>query len=384
MLIRSRRQIDHTLTKLAVGAPALHTSSTRVHRALRAVPLTTMHTELDLTTARRWLEARSNDELRAWVHLGEREAQKIEADDVGALLASARTGDTLSLPAHVLVPGQSQVSFDRVREQLLKFFTRLGGRSAAQVRALAEELGLIEVPGIILPGAQRVILPDRNHNVTALFALKGWLSSPHPDPTSPARHARTSLAEVFLGPQARVKVHVDSSLASQPEDLAERTLRARLYFVRRDGTLAAARPTRFADLEDNPFRALASHTRVKVKKTGDGKRDFTLSASDALLWLKGPGAPEFIELHIAAVFERALEDAGRTWSHGQRLTPTDVDTLRRALTAACNDPDHPSAKVFEELVVIPNHLANLGALRALLRVGKKRGLQLEAWAPTTS
>lgn len=377
MLIRSRRQVDRALTKLAVGAPMPRASLT-APRTLRAVPDAAMHTQLDLSSPRRWLEARTNDELRAWVHLGEREAQKVEADDVEGQLASARPGDTLSLPAHVLVPGQSQVSFDRVREQLVKFFDRLDGRSTAQIRALAEELGLIEVPGIILPGARRVVLPDRNHNVTALFALKGWLSSARDARWGPDLREHTSLAHVFLGPQARVKVHVDASLATLPDDVAERALRRRLYFVHRDGTVPAARPTRFAELEDNPFRALASRTRVKVKKTGDGKRDFTLSASEALVWLKGPDAPEFVELHIAAVFERALANAGLTWHSHRPATAAEVAVLRDALASACSDPDHPSAHVLEALVVLPSHLANVGALRALLRVGKKKGLQLGA------
>lgn len=344
-----------------------------MHRALRAVPdIATDH--LDLVHLRRELEARTCDELRAWVDRGELEARRVEADDVDTLLSNARAGDTLSVPAHVLVPGQSQVSFDRVREQLVKFFGRLDGRTPAQIHALAEELGLIEVPGIILPGARRVILPDRNHNVTALFALKGWLASAPLD--TRGSRARSALASVFLGPRARVTVHVDSTLAAEPEGVAEQALRRRLYFVHRDGTVPAVRPTRFAALEDNPFRALASRTRVKVKKTGDGKRDFTLSASEALVWLKGPDAPEFVELHVGAVYERAMSAAGARWDGRRALSAPEVDLLRTALAAACNDPAHPSADVLGELVVIPSHSANLSALRALLRIGRKKGLQL--------
>lgn len=381
MLNRTRRearevlahQVDEAKAVASLDPAASPERAGRVQNArpLRAGLRAKAAGPIDLEPLRAWIDNQSAARIAKLVKKGEAEIDKLAEEPVN--LKWAKPGDEIRMPASQLRPGQSQISFDRAREQLSKFFNRLNGHTPEDVRTLAEALGLLEVPGIVTADARTVVLPDRNHTFTALLALKGWLTDStqglrwHRDPTLVALH------KVFLGPDAHVKVHIEQSLAGEDEAVAESQLRSQGYYQNRDGTAAALGVRRFSELEDNPYRGLVTAGRIKVVPGDEGKRDFELKGKQLPIWLKDPTAPDFVEFYIAEVFATALVAAGRPYDGCRALSDEDAVLLRDALRRVQADPEHPRHEVLSKILVVPEHLTNEHKLKDALRVGRKKG-----------
>lgn len=344
-------------------------------RPFRAGLAAAANAPVDLAPLRARLEAATAAQVAKWVRLGEAGAAEAAPDAVVAGLRYAQPGDVLRVPATVLRPGQSQLSFDRVRDVLASFFSRLEGRSPAEVRALAEQLGQLEVPGVITADAASVVLPDRNHHTAALFALKGWLMEVNKGVRWHKAPGLAALHEVFLGEDAHVKVTVRQTFVGRGEADAEAALRDALYFVGRDGEASAARPVRFGDLEDNPYRALATLARIKVSED-DSKKGFELKTKEIPVWIKGPNAPDFVEFYLADVFAKALCAAGRPYDGRRALTEDDAALLRDALRRAQDDEDHPGHAVLSQVLVVPEEHTDPDDLEDALKLTKKGNVKL--------
>lgn len=328
--------------------------------------------KLDLAPLREILEPKTARQIAKWVRKGERLARRAR-DPVPPALKLAAPGESVTVPCAVVRPGQAQISFDRARTQIDKFLRKLDGHAPDQVRALAQAFGLLEIPAIIGPGGASAYLVDRNHNYTGLMALKGWLSELNTGRTKLSPEL-ASLCEVFLGERTgfeiTVEVDTNHSDLTAPEFAA--AMQDRLFLERRDGTRVRMPPARFADLEDNPYRQLASETRVKVTRNGPKRRDFELSTRDRMVWVKGPQTPDYIEFPIATVFAQTLAQSGVHYDGRSTLKTSETALLRRALDKAVTDPEHPLWDRLQRLVVVPKGVDDKGELHERLKVTRKK------------
>ena len=300
------------------------------------------------------------------------------APALAAQLKSLEPGETFMVPFHAIRPGQAQLSFAHAGTKVAKFLSKLDGHTPENLTALAEDLGLLEVPCLIGPGGAYAVIHDRHHHMSGLLALIGWT-----DNLTNQGHALhmgkpgpelATLQALFGNGVPHVQVVVTENLSH----LSEREfLEAATPYLDREtstGKVASTLPARFTDLEDNPFRNLASTSKIKVERTGDGKRDFELEAQDGDdgLWIKPPSAPDFIEFHVGKVFSAAFDAAGRRYDPTKALSADDRNMLRDALKAAQDDPEHASHEVLQEVVIKPADVS-LDDLKGKIRVGRKRG-----------
>lgn len=362
VLTRSRRLLMTSAARTRDGGDAPTGG-----RVLRLVD-TAQAPELDLSEPTRSVSALSAAAVQRLVARGEERVRQHASLRARAALMTAAPGDDVLVSCAFIRPGQVQLSFDRVREHVEKFLRRLHGLDPSRIRALAGELGLLEVPGIVGPRGLSVVLPDRNHNFAALLALVAWLDERLERPrVSPSIRA---LADVLFAADAglTVTVRVQENHASRSAAAFEAAIRGQLFFVRRDGSLARRLPARFAALEDNPVRELVSRARVKAKQKGE--RRVTLASRDVCVWVKGPNAPAFIEFHIASIVGPALANAGRPYAAVRDLDAQDEAIMRSALERAAADPTHPSAAVLARILVVPLALRDIDALSAAVRLDR--------------
>ena len=315
---------------------------------------------------------------RKLVRAAERRIPRRPDQDLTKRLADLAPGDTTMVPFHALRPGQAQLSLTHAGTKVAKFLRKLDGHTPEDLTALAGDLGLLEVPCLIGPGGRFAVMHDRHHHMSGLLALIGWtdnltnkghaLHMGKPGPELATLHALFGHGV----PHVQIKVTENLSHLSEAEFLDE----AKPYLHRqmRNGELAEVLPTRFADLEDNPFRFLASQTKIKVERTGEGKRDFALETKGgaSALWVKPPSAPDFVEFHIGKIFAAAFADAGRTYDPTVGLQDGDVEHLQNALLAAQADETHPSHEVLQSIVVKPAQ-ASVEDFKDDIKVGRKTG-----------
>src|SRR5262249_26285034 len=152
--------------------------------------------------------------------------------------------------------------------------------------------------GQIIERGKLCEVTDNNHHASALKALKVIVDAelakipPGERPPCKTRHELELVKELFGGD-------------SVPDVPVEIVKGKKLYLERRDGTIAAAPPRRFADLEDNPYRYLASQLCGKVSIAVDhGEKVIRIKGADNPVWLKVvDDAPDYIEFRIAKAIE---------------------------------------------------------------------------------
>ena len=349
-----------------------------------ACPLKGLAPHIDRTVAldfgflRRQAEQLDAGRTRKLVRAAEKRIPRRADASLTRQLESLEAGDTALVPFHALRPGQAQLSFTHAGTKVAKFLSKLDGHTPSDLTALASDLGLLEVPCLIGPGGRFAVMHDRHHHMTGLLALIGWTDNLTNDGHAlhmgkPGPEIATMQALFGTGvPHVQIKVTENLSHLSEREFLE--VAKPFLHRETRAGALANVLPARFSELEDNPFRFLASETKIKVERTGDGKRDFSLEAKneDAALWIKPPTAPDFIEFHIGKIFSAAFDAAGRTYDPCRGLSAEDVELLREALHKAQQDEAHPSHDVLQSIIIKPNGIS-VDEFNDDIKVGRKKG-----------
>lgn len=390
MLTRSRAELRSQLRQdpgRAVdgvrGAP-----SSRANKGLSAVPdlapLSGLAPHIDRTTALdfgfllRQVEQYDASRIHRLVKAAEKRFAAQPDPALAAELKQLEPGETAMVPFTALRPGQAQLSFAHAGTKVAKFLGKLDGHSPDELSSLVGALGLLEVPCVIGPGGRFAVIHDRHHHMSGLMALIGWtdelinrgqalhMGKPGPE---------LSTMQALFGrdvPQVQIVVTENLSHLSESE-----FLEAAAPYLHREtaaGAVAPALPTEFSQLDDNPFRFLASATKIKVERTGDGRRDFELetkSEADAL-WIKPPSAPDFIEFHIGKIFRAAFAEAGQTYDPKRGLSADDRQMLRAALIAARDDMEHPSHDVLQSIVIKPDDIS-VEDFKDHIKVGRKKG-----------
>ena len=296
--------------------------------------------------------------------------------DLVRRLTGLEADDTAMVPFHALRPGQAQLSFTHAGTKVAKFLKKLDGHTPEDLTHLSADLGLLEVPCVIGPGGRFAIIHDRHHHMSGLLALMGWTHNLTND--GHALHMGTPGPEIatlqaLFGGTPAVQIKVSENLSHLSEAAFLEAAEPYLHPEDAKGAVVVL-PTRFADLDGNPFRFLAAQTKIKVERTGDGKRDFTLEAKapDSAVWIKPPSAPDFVEFYVGKVFRSAFAAAGRTYDPKVALSPDDVDMLRAALSDVRENPEHPSHEVLQSVVIKPADVS-VEDFKDDIKVGRKKG-----------
>jgi hypothetical protein len=192
--------------------------------------------------------------------------------------------------------GQMRLSFDLVGAKLTELADAVLADSPCRYRDLLREDA---IRGVLGPGGRYVVVEDGNHKLAALLALDGLSLL---DPRFVAHRDSLSNAD---GSLVRVQISRDLSWLSEREFWVE--MKSRLFLERLDGSIAAQPPLSFAGAEDDCFRLLAAQVRARAKASKQGVK---LSGAEYPLWIKMPGAPDFIEFRVASVLRRTSHAIG--------------------------------------------------------------------------
>ncbi len=300
---------------------------------------------------------------------------------MSALLAELQVGDVVQLPLHAIHPGQVQLSLTNVREKMGDFVERIDelradhepGKSKKK-SAKAEVAAILEpseaLTAVIGPGGRSLILTDGHHHVAGLKAMQqvvgkivgdGIAHGGRPSKTAPGQEL-AFVHGLFGGAQGTPDVPIrivgdfrDVPAAKFWSMLASGVDGKKLaYLSTREGQLRSEAPARFADLQDNPYRFMASLLtgKIEIAEKGGGKNDLVLRGGDPPVWLKVLGqAPDFIEFHLARIVESAFTELGRAYVPGQPLTDDDRAIARYALFRAQRDPLHPQHDAVRDLTI---------------------------------
>jgi hypothetical protein len=270
------------------------------------------------------------DAIRSLVDRGETLTRK--AATTKMRIRSAGPDEDVPVALACLFPGQTQISYDRVREKILDLLEAIASSPKDVIgRFLAGE----RLRGYLSKSEKKVVIVDGHHKLMALLALRGLVG-----------------ASMFGG------THVPL-LLTEPRDL---------FLEMRDGTVKKKPPKSFAALEDNPFRKLAADLALKVRGWPDAIR---LDGPERPLWIKGPNAEEYVDFRIAGIIERAFRKAGCAWSSGQPLSPGLRRIAREALSAAA-DEGTLSLDSRSGAILIPEDWT-MDQASTHLRVGRKKG-----------
>jgi hypothetical protein len=286
----------------------------------------------------------SNAEIRAAVARFE----KLYGDLSPKPLGDPKVGDVAFIPLNQLTPGQSQISWDNVRQKMLALVKRF---AAAKDDPVAHVLLAPDDPmeGRVAADGVHVEVTDNNHHAAALQALKVIVDdllaeAPKSDrPSTPTREGLDVARWVFGGGREGV-----------PLVPLEITNQSKRYLRTRDGKTLAEPPKRYSALEDNPFRYLASQLcgKVKVSKKDDDPK-IVLRGAECPVWLKVLGkAPDFIEFYIAEVLEAAFSKVGLRYDPRRPTTAVQRDVARWALLSVKDDPKNPLHEVISKLGVV--------------------------------
>ena len=357
------------------GASEADSGGTARHLGL--APHVDRSVKLDFTFLLRQAQQLDADRARRLMAVAEKRIPRRADTALARRLARLSAGDTAMVPFFSVRPGQAQLSFMHAGTKVAKFLGKLAGHTPADLMTLTGELGLLEVPCLVGPKGRYVVMHDRHHHMSGLLALIGWT-----DQLTNSGHAlhmgkpgpELATLQALFGGVPQLQIKVTENLAHLSE--AEFATAAQPYLHRqtRSGGPAEVLPARMTALDDNPFRYLASQTKIKVERTGDGKRDFELEARSnaTALWIKPPSAPDFVEFYVGRIFEAALQRTGRGYDPTEELSPGDLDLLRNALITARQDPDHPSHEVLQSIVIKPADVSVEG-FADHIKVGRKRG-----------
>jgi hypothetical protein len=314
--------------------PPLHARSTRLAEIVAVVSQPTL--------LRARIAQLSNGEIRSLILRAEARHEGSFAPHWAARLSVLSEGQAAKVPLAMLRPGQVQLSLDHVRDKMLRLVGRLEKSSAGERSLIRED----ELTVAVAAGGRTLLLSDGHHKAAAMKALLGLVGT-GPSPLVPVtvktnlRHSSDAEAAARLG---------------RPHQMVSLRMRS--------GAIAREIPEGFSELEDNPYRHLASRLGAKARRSGPGKRTVSIKGAARPLFVKGPAAPDFVEFAIARIFERALPG----W-RGPKISGRDRETLRRALLAARESGAQPE---LESLLLVPLGLG-LDELRARLRIGRKRG-----------
>ncbi len=391
MLTRSRSDLRARLADPALSTPDVQTTSpgkshlsvvksTTAELAPRSglAPHVDRTVELDFTFLIRQAQQLDANKVKRLMQAAERRIPRRLDRAVARRLEGLAAGDTAMVPFHVLRPGQAQLSFAHAGTKVEKFLGKLEGHTPEDLTALAGDLGLLEVPCLIGPGGRFAVIHDRHHHTSGLLALIGWtdmlthhgqalhMGKPGPE--------LATLQALFGSDAPMIQIKVTDNLSHLNEAEFMKAAESYLHRDTPSGGRIDQLPVRFSQLYDNPFRFLASDTKIKVERTGDGKKDFELETKNeaAAIWVKPPSAPDFIEFHVGKVFAAAFAQTGRSYDPSTALTAQDVDTLRSALAAARADPDHPSHEVLRAAVIKPTGVS-VEDFKDHIKVGRKKG-----------
>ena len=388
MLTRSRAELRSHLAD--ASAVALRSEAERgsgelrqVHPEAEMAPLTALAphidrtVELDFTMLLRQAQQLDAGRTHKLMKVAEKRMPRRSDRDLTAMLEGLKAGDTAMVPFHALRPGQAQLSFTHAGTKVAKFLAKLDGHTPEDLTNLVGDLGLLEVPALIGPGGRFAVIHDRHHHFSGLLALMGWT-----DNITNNGHAlhmgkpgpEVATLQALFGGTPRVQIKVTENLSHLSEAEFLEAAKPYLHRETRAGGTADVLPVKFTALEDNPFRYLASMTKIKVERTGDGKRDFELEARDeaSAIWVKPPTAPDFVEFHVGKIFAAAFEQSGRKYDPVAGLQPQDVDMLRWALRASQADIEHPSHEILQHVVIKPGD-KSVEDFKDDIKVGRKQG-----------
>lgn len=291
---------------------------------------------------------------------------------IAARLSKLQVGKTVELPLNMIHPGQVQISFRNVREKMEDFVARVDERREEyQAHPKKSKTDLLDYPealtAVIGPGARSLILTDGHHHIAALKATQHLVGKivgngvPHAAPASKVGGEIAFVNELFGGKDGvpDVPIRIVADLRDVPEaelwpKLAALSHGHRLaYLIDRQGKTQAAAPTYFGQLENNPFRYLASVLTGKIEMVKDDLDwKLNLRGGDPPVWLKVIGqSPDFIEFPIARVLERAYAETGRSYDQDKAPSETDRLVARYALFRAQLDPEDPEHAALSELIV---------------------------------
>ncbi len=291
---------------------------------------------------------------------------------IAARLSKLVVGKTVELPLNLIHPGQVQISFRNVREKMEDFVTRVDERREDyQAHPKKSKTDLLDYPealtAVIGPGARSLILTDGHHHIAALKATQHVVNKivgagvPHAAPGSKVGGEIAFVNQLFGGKEGvpNVPIRVVGDLRDVPESQLWGKLAALshghrwAYLVDRQGSTQAAAPTYFGQLENNPYRYLASVLTGKIEMVKDDLDwKLNLHGGDPPVWLKVIGqSPDFIEFPIARVLERAYAETGRTYDQDKAPSETDRLVARYALFRAQLDPADPEHEALAGLIV---------------------------------
>jgi hypothetical protein len=296
----------------------------------------------------------SNAEIKAAVESFEKLHPPTKPIDLSGL----EPGHTEFIPLNQLVPGQTQISWDNVRQKMLALVEQFSRRRAELAHEKAQPAGTrhllsAEEPmeGAITEDGTLAELTDNNHHAAALRALEtiveGMLAKVPPGQRPPcATRYKLELVRDLFGGDGVPLVPVTI------------TAHDKRYLRMRNGTKVDAPPRLFSKLEDNPFRYLASQLCGKVTVEGkQGKEWIRVHGAEHPAWLKvTDDAPDFIEFLIAEVLEAAFKRFGLTYDPRQKLTNQQRLVARYALLEVKKDTTHPLHEIISGIgVVLGNH-----------------------------
>jgi hypothetical protein len=293
----------------------------------------------------------------------------------GPKLLDLPVAETAMVPISWIRPGQVQISALNVRSKMHDFVERIDDRRRElkeggpleEARLLSTDEALKAVIG---PGGKYLVLTDGHHHVAALKAVQNVIDKIIGDGFSHGGRLSTGktgeelqLVRQLLGGHGGVPsipVRIVADLSSFPEDAFWKTMstsvegRQLAYLDTRTGKKLATPPLGFASLEDNPYRSLASITTGKIDvREIDGQPKLTIRGADDPVWLKVINhAPDFIEFHIARVYEDAFAKAGLTYDPKKPVTEEMRAVCRASLFAVKLDPDHPLHAALKDLMIL--------------------------------
>lgn len=255
------------------------------------------------------------------------------AHDLRKKKLNATPGQEIPLSMSRVRPGQTQISYDHVRTKLLELLDAL---KASPKDVISRFLAGDRLTGFVSASGHEVILTDGHHKFTALLALRGLVGM--------SMFGGTHIPMLFTEERPLYLEHRGAKKASK------------------------APPSGFAALEDNPYRKLAAELAVKLR---GGPGEYRLEGFEHPLWIKGPGASDFIEFYLAARIEAALKKAHLSWEPGTKLSGEGRAVVRATLKEMA-DPQTQALDENRGAIFIPADWTKAEVL-AHLKVGRKRG-----------
>jgi hypothetical protein len=255
--------------------------------------------------------------IRHWVHVAEEALLKAgllkrqEQTALSLALRAAMPGERVRLPLAYLRPGQAELAFDVVRQNVGKCILRLANKSRTSLFDM-KRAGVV-----VLEGGESVRLTDNHHKLTAAYAYAGYQLEVMGQTglTGPRKQFVKDLASVRL--PLWVRTNLNQEPAPSPQSPSVHHL----------GTAV----DRFAQLENNPFRALAARHRGKLRTTGT----LALDALAPIAWIK-PTDAVWVEV-----------ERGRPRVKLPRLDYIEF-FVAQALAQAGIRPDHDTAEAHQQ------------------------------------